>query len=79
MARRLTLANSLRKLNANKTTSSLLIDLPATVRLYRALTEALSEHYPELGVDFSQHTIKHLLDDKRWIERLETVETAVNL
>ncbi|GAU90111.1 hypothetical protein RvY_02577 [Ramazzottius varieornatus] len=39
------------------------IDLPVPARPYRAHTEALSQHYPELAVDFSKHTIKHSLSE----------------
>ena len=49
-----------------------LIDLPVTVRPYRAHTEALSEYYPELAVDFGRQSIQHLLEDGSW--PLQTVE-----
>ena len=40
------------------------MNLPVSARPYRAHTEALSEHYPELAIDFSKQTIAHLLYDK---------------
>ena len=75
----LRLVHALHKLNIEKTSSPLLVNLPATVRPYRAHTEALSEHYPELAVDFSHHTIKHLLEDQSWITQLIPVEIAADV
>ena len=73
------LTQAFNRTQQTSTSLSFLVDLAPTVRPYRAHTEALSEYYPELAVDFSQHTIKHLLDDQSWTKDLGVFGESVRV